>query len=290
MTSPVLRVQPSQIKTTLKEAIVDALLGMSHAEVSGGGRYGKYLFGARPRALLSSGFLLPQLTAEGDDEVTSPIWISSHGLQLQVAVGLAGIVTVQPQASVYVRVLPTEKDLERPDCKAVFRLNRDVAKALRTVIRERLDEAWEKVKGAHSSKAKHPDWKRIKDEISEKAYAERGIPRTLIGLEAPAIEDSLVGADDLPPEEGAIAPIGGGDTSFSDDNFDPLIPPHKWLRIDLALPSFSFDPSESLATLQNKAVEHATAMNAVLQARLKSWAEDIDPETGGSFGVSEVDR
>ena len=283
MTSPVLRVPPSQIKTTLKEAIVDALLGMTHAEVSGGGRYGKYLFGARPRTLLSSGFLLPQLTAEGDDEVTSPIWISSHGLQLQVALGLAGLVMVQPHASVYVRILPTEMDLERPDCKAVFRLNRDVAKALRTVIRERLDEAWEKVKGTHSSKAKHPDWKRIKDEISEKAYAERGIPRTLIGLEAPATEDSLVGADDLPPEEGVIAPAGGGDISFSDDNFDPLTPPHKWLRIDLALPCFSFDPSESLATLQNKAVEHATAMNAVLQARLKSWAEDIDPETGGKL-------
>ena len=101
MTESVLRSDPSKISTTVKEAVVDSLVNLTYAQVSGEGATGQYLFGARPRTLLSSGFLLPQKQATGDDEVTSPIWISSHGMQLQIGAGIAEVITVRPKVALY---------------------------------------------------------------------------------------------------------------------------------------------------------------------------------------------
>ena len=84
MSQPTLRDDPAKISSTLKEAVVDSLLNLTYAQISGQGSTGQYLFGARPRTLLNSGFLLPQRNQSGDDEVTSPIWISSHGVQMQL--------------------------------------------------------------------------------------------------------------------------------------------------------------------------------------------------------------
>lgn len=56
MPNPIVRNDPQTLHSTLKEAVVDALLTMVHSEVSGAGRHGKYLYGARPRLLLNSGF------------------------------------------------------------------------------------------------------------------------------------------------------------------------------------------------------------------------------------------
>ncbi len=60
MTQPTLRADPAEIPSTLKEAVVDSLLNLTYAQLSGQGGTGQYLFGARPRILLNSGFLLPQ--------------------------------------------------------------------------------------------------------------------------------------------------------------------------------------------------------------------------------------
>ena len=53
MNNPVLRENPAEISTTLKEAVADSLLNMIYAQISGAGKFGKYLFGARPRTLLN---------------------------------------------------------------------------------------------------------------------------------------------------------------------------------------------------------------------------------------------
>ena len=74
MSQPTLRANPAEISSTLKEAVVDSLLNLTYAQLSGQGEAGEYLYGARPRTLLNSGFLLPQRNPLGDDEVTSPIW------------------------------------------------------------------------------------------------------------------------------------------------------------------------------------------------------------------------
>lgn len=140
MTNSVLRVNPANVSTTLKEAVVDVLLNMTHAQVSGAGSFGKYLYGARPRTLLNSGFLLPEKITDGGDEVTSPIWISSHGLQIQAVAGVSAEIIVSPKISVYVRILPREEDLTRPNCRAAFKLQRHVADELKVAMKNRLDE------------------------------------------------------------------------------------------------------------------------------------------------------
>jgi hypothetical protein len=97
MSQPVLRADPASVPSTLKEAVVDGLLNLTYSKLSGSGPSGQYLFGARPRALLNSGFILPQKNPTGDDEVTSPIWISSHGIQMQLNAGAAAVVKVSPR-------------------------------------------------------------------------------------------------------------------------------------------------------------------------------------------------
>ena len=127
MSHTVSRANPAAIPSTLKEAVVDSILNLTYAQLSGQGDTGQYLFGARPRALLNSGFLLTQRSPSGDDEVTSPIWVSSHGLQMQLKAALRSEVTIQPRLSLYVRVLPREEDLRRPNCRPVFMLRQAVA-------------------------------------------------------------------------------------------------------------------------------------------------------------------
>lgn len=268
MSEPVLRVNPAQVSTTLKEAVVDALLNMTHAHVSGAGEFGEYLYGARPRTLLNSGFLLPEKADSGGDEVTSPIWISSHGLEMQVISATSAEVTVKPQLSVYVRVLPDENDLSRPNCRLSFRLRRDIFDALRTEVRSRRDQEWEKVKGAHQSRYKHPEWNRIQEEIRKEVYTARGIPHNLALLESeePTASD----------EEAAVAGIvvdGATPVSIKDEHFEPLAVPHKWLRLDVTLPEFSFDPSKGSEAVMVAAGKHAEVMNTALQQRLKEWAD-----------------
>ena len=91
-----MRADPERIAASVKEAVADSLLNIIHARISGAGEFGQVLYGARPRSLLNSGFLLPARTDVEGDEVTSPIWVSAHGCDLQVARAGQGILTLQP--------------------------------------------------------------------------------------------------------------------------------------------------------------------------------------------------
>ncbi|EJN09816.1 DEAD/DEAH box helicase family protein [Herbaspirillum sp. YR522] len=273
MNSPVLRANPAKISTTLKEAVVDALLNMTHAYSSGAGDFGKYLFGARPRTLLTSGFLLPMRNEAGDDEVTSPIWISSHGLQLQVANGVGGDIIVRPNLSVYVRVLPEENDLKRPNCKLSFRLRREIFLAAREAIRNRQNTEWEKIKGSYKVRYKHPEWARIREEIRTQVYTERGLPLNLSELSSDEPADSVTD-DDRSVVTMAVdpndknAPVVG-----RDEDFEPLSIPHKWLRLDFLLPELKFTPAARSAAIALQ-VDQATAqLNAAIAEHLRAWAD-----------------
>ena len=132
MDEELVRADPAKIGTTLKEGIVDALLNVTYSRISGHGAEGEVLFGARPRAVLSSAFLLPRLLQEeSGDEVTQPIRITAHGLDLQILRNVPGKIEVKPSLQVYVRVLPAAEDLNRPDCKITFRIRDEVRRTLR---------------------------------------------------------------------------------------------------------------------------------------------------------------
>lgn len=292
MSEPILRADPAAISSTLKEAVVDSLLSLTYAQISGRGPTGQYLFGARPRALLNSGFLLPRRNPSGDDEVTSPIWISSHGLQMQLNAVAPSTMTVQAKLSIYVRVLPCEDDLKRPNCRPVFMLRQAVVDEIRAERNRRLDEAWESVKGAYTSKWKHPDWAKIRAKVVDDIYTEKGIPRHLLTSEFPPdvseTEEGSAGEVDVAGEStregyafkaGEVLPI-------KDEHFEPLVVPHKWMRLEVDVPSLQLDTAQSNAGLQREIELHAVQMNEALAKRLQEWAQSDDPDSGESLGVS----
>jgi hypothetical protein len=226
---------------------------------------------------------LPELDAEGGDEVTSPIWISSHGLQIQVAAGIAGEIAVQPQVSVYVRVLPKEEDLARPNCRPNFRLRGDVAVTLKAALRARLDEEWEKVKGPYTSRFKHPEWNKIRETVRAEIYKSKGIPLSLVAIdnEEPTTEPVEAMGSEEPLE--AVEATVAAEVVIQDEHFEPMSVPHKWLRLDIPLPELRFDPSNSLATTEQSAVAHAALMNKAIADFLASWAMSKDPDHGGAL-------
>jgi Helicase conserved C-terminal domain. len=289
MNQPVLRADPAKVSPTLKEAVVDSLLNLTYAHLSGQGPTGQYLFGARPRALLNSGFLLPQRSVSGDDEVTSPIWVSSHGLQMQLNAVTPAAIKVQPRLSFYVRVLPREEDLKRPNCRPVFMLRQAVVDEIKAERNRRLDEEWEKVKGAYTSKWKHPGWPEIRAKVIDEVYAAKGIPRHLLTTDVPPEEAEVEGKEAPTGEADAAGesakegvPVKAGEAlPIKDEHFEPLSVPHKWMRLEVQLPLLELDTSKSTEDLQRDLDDHAARMNEAVAKRLQEWAQSDDPDVGG---------
>ncbi|MDO9506592.1 DEAD/DEAH box helicase family protein [Hydrogenophaga sp.] len=272
----VTRIDPSKLSTTVKEAVADAIVNMTHAHVSGAGSVGKFLFGARPRTLLNSGFILPQLNATGGDEVTSPIWISSHGFQFQLGMHAVGTLKVQPSFAVYVRVLPREEDFRRPDCKLAIKLRREMHETLRTQRDQRLDEEWEKVKGAYPSRWKHPEWPAIKQRVVAEVHSAHGVPTDLRALES----EEPSGDENESSEEGVE--VGAESTLvLSDAHFQPMAIPHKWVRLPIQVPPLLLDAACSAEQLQAAVASHAVEMNATVRAALEAWRSSEESEEGG---------
>ncbi|PZQ37918.1 MAG: helicase, partial [Pseudomonas putida] len=186
----------------------------------------------------------------------------------------------------YVRVLPREEDLKRPNCRPVFMLRQAVVDEIRTARNRRLDEEWDKVKGAYTSKWKHPDWAAIRVKVVDEVYSAKGIPRHLLTSEFPPdvgeINEPPGEADDLGNGTREGVPVKVGETlPIKDEHFEPLAVPHKWMRLEVELPSLELDTSKSKEAIQRDIENHATLMNAVVAKRLQDWAESDDPDTGG---------
>ncbi len=282
MTTVTLRSDPDKIPSSLKEAVVDALLNLTHARISGAGEFGRVLYGARPRSLLNSGFLLPARTDVEGDEVTSPIWVSAHGFDLQIDRTAKGDLTLGPRFALYVRVLPTEGDIKRADCQPCFRLKHEVALRIRQRRRELLDKRWEQVKGSHTSRYKHPEWKKIEEEIQQQVHQAEGVPRDLSEVGLPEEHDpDVTAAPEGVGNDGVV--VGAAPIVVKDEHFEPLSIPHKWLRLDLELPPLVY-PVTADASVRQIAVEtHEAAMRDAIDKRLADWLASADPETGGQL-------
>jgi len=291
MTQFTLRADPARIPSSLKEAVVDSVLNLTYAQISGQGATGHCLFGARPRALLNSGFLLPQRNLSGDDEVTSPIWISSHGMQMQLSDAVPSVITISPRVSVYVRILPSEEDLKRPNCRPVFMLRQAVIEELKRERNKRLDEEWEKIKGTYTSRWKHPRWPEVRKRVVDEIYAAKGIPRHLLTSDIPqgvSPADAERESDEESTNETAgetanegVPVSATGTLPIRDDHFEALAVPHKWLRLDIELPILQLDTARSSAQLQQDVDDHVALMNEAIAKRLQDWALSEDLETGG---------
>ncbi|MGI0549911.1 helicase-related protein [Pseudomonas aeruginosa] len=296
-----LRANPKEIATSVKEGVAEAILNIVYARIRGGGEFGRIIYGAKPSVLLSSGFLLPRRNVDDGDEVTSPIWISGHGLDLLVDSNDKGIVRIKPQVSLYLRVLPTEEDLKtRPDCKLRLQMRTETARRLRTLLREAEKAAWEPFAQQYKSRRECPNWKQIQDEARKKVYDDLGLPPGLnleVGwTQEPAPEDEASSqpqgeaksVDMQDGEEGAPLVAEPDETQIPmlrDEHFERIKIPHKWQCLDLALPELELDTSLDAAARGAKLAEHEVQMHEAIQLCLADWLEDTDPDSGGKGRV-----
>src|SRR5438874_174282 len=136
-----LKTLPPQLALSLddaKEAIVDALLNLTWQRASGAGAEGETIFGTKPSLRFVSGFLLPRFEEGGQQDETSDIHISAHGLDCQIAASATGSLVVTVSFYFYVRTLPTWDELTKPELELFpnLPLRRDVEAAIRDAMKE----------------------------------------------------------------------------------------------------------------------------------------------------------
>lgn len=281
MTTPVANVtrqQPSQISDTLKEAVADALLTTLVHRMSGVGEYGSVIFGTRPRNALSSGFLLPQGEEDDGDEVTASIRISSHGIDFLVARETRAPIRVRPTSALYVRVLPTQLEIEtHPNCDPKFTLRREIELQRRALMRDRVKEA---LKGMDRGR-RDPRWAAVELEIRKGVHRELGIPFEMDSVEESAGELSDISSDttDEIEETNDTGRRSPRRTLLPDRIANDAAVPQKWLRLALDLPAIEFQ-------LDNIAASVAAAnqaLRASIDERLRAWTEGEHPEFGGKL-------
>ena len=132
--------------TETKEALVDALISLTVRRCTGDGQEGALIFGRRPSAQLVSGFLLPRFDETGVEDETSDIHLATMGVDLQLSADETGEVVVRPEASIYVRLLPTWAEISDPryEMAPQNQLSRQARQAVedraRSFIQAQLDE------------------------------------------------------------------------------------------------------------------------------------------------------
>lgn len=128
--------------TEVKEAMVDALLRLTEQHCTGEGPDGEVIYGARPSSRLVSAFLLPRYDRTGSEDETSDIHIATMGMDLQVAAGAVGEVTIVPELSVYIRELPTWAEISDPrhDMMPQVQLSREARQEVEQRARQYIEE------------------------------------------------------------------------------------------------------------------------------------------------------
>lgn len=285
-------VDTKTLPLTLKEAVVDGLLGALNARLAGRGQYGLRLYNSKPRNLITSAFLLPKPIAERErDEESSPIHISTHGLEFQIDASADVEISVRPTASIYVRVYPTKDEIGVGGiCEPLFHIRRELKAQMTIRRRELLRVEGEKIGKEYW---KHPEWKARVKAINEKVHREAGVPLTAVDAGATVVDSTINGADiyevsmtdvagvEVEPETSKVqaqsmqAPVTRGD--MPDDKTDGAIPPMKWQRLDLELPILRF----RAASFAADAVRATKELNSAITNRLQTWTEDPDLLIGG---------
>jgi hypothetical protein len=207
----------------LKEAVCDAILERTRRIVSGDGEVGRTVLGAKPSRVLSSGFILPRIDEDGDDE-SSDIRLAAHGLDLRLR-SVGENLQITPSLAVYVRTLPSSEDLFAREGRLIPRaeLSAVASQQAKTEIAGRLDRQANGLTGRAR--------RELRTGIVAQVYQEMGI----------AVPEGAVvpqgGDTDLP--EGTDQPAGDGGlprlripNSIARQYTAPL----KWRRVDVSAP------------------------------------------------------
>ncbi|PTQ89675.1 helicase-like protein [Nitrosomonas nitrosa] len=277
---------PREIHDAYKEAIVDCLLNNLSARLAGRGDFYKLIYGSKPSTALMTEFIVPMPPEErmGDEE-SDPIQISAHGLDFQVgSESIDSRVSVSVRAAVYVRILPKEDEVKPGgSLEATFPLTKEIRTTIRANVREALSKLAEELPG----KSNHPDWPSKSLEARKGVYEALGLPFDN-GLDRSQVidessESEAEAQDDEQSPQGEEKTKGVQEVTVSntlpDHVAEAILPPPKWLRLDLTLPNFEFTPE----TCESDAKAATEILNATIQKQLEAWAISKEEPYGGQL-------
>lgn len=205
----------------LKEAVCDAILERTRRLVAGDGEAGRTIVGTKPSRLLSSGFILPRIDEDGDDE-SSDIRLAAHGLDFRIR-AVDGTLRITPALSVYVRILPNADDLFARAGRLIPRaeLSSEAAGRAKAEITRRL--------GAETSGLTGRARQDARAAIAAAVYREMGVevPAGAIVPQGTETDLDTTGSDQA-PSDGDIARLRIPNTIAR--RYDA---PLKWRRVDV---------------------------------------------------------
>ena len=275
--------------TDAKEGLVDALLNLTWQRCSGDGPDGETVCGTKPSLRFVSGFLLPRYEETGQEDETSDIHLSTHGIDCQIVAGAQGNLTIDVAFSIYVRALPEWQELVRPELDLFPNppLRRDLEQAIRDTMRQRLADA-------KAAEAKKPTDQRrhyhdLQQEIYRALLTEHGVRVSLDGWVADAEEavpdtDVIVtgGEDAADPaadndhrDTPSLAAQKGHYIFDNDLAAQGIDVPQKWRRLRVRLQPLTIDLSNPDA-LQTEAATWSRMMRAAISDTVAAWLDSSE--------------
>ena len=264
------------IPGTLKEAVSEALIGHLYQRISGGGDQGRVLYRVRPQEQLVSGFIIPPRRERDLDDVQRSIVITSHGLRFRLRKGGSGVVRVEPTAYAYVRTLPTMADIILPGMRPSPVLRREVQHSMRDWVRAQLQNAPDPPDGtSRESQALH---------LRETWLRNQGVPETLFPHVQLGELDTGKEEPQTPEEVRSASPNTSSSPGIEKARinalFDPLPVPHRWERVEFALPALEL-PMDDTGVWETLANAHGILLQREMELQLRAWA--VAPNHAGQM-------
>ena len=272
-----------------KEGLVDALLNLTWQRASGAGAEGETIFGAKPSLRFVSGFLLPRFEESGEQDETSDIHISAHGMDCQIAAFAKGDLRIGVAFSIYLRTLPSWDELTKPELELFPSppLRRDIEVSIRDAVRERMTVA------LAAEETKPVEQRRQRRDLQQQIY------RELLGEHGVEVssDDWVVDAGINPEQAAGTAEVGspgqdetaGEDSRLvtqrgryifhRDDAAQEIDIPQKWKRLPIDLAPLSVDMSDEAAV--QAAVEAWTRQ--MREAVVRATAAWIETDEGRNW-------
>lgn len=249
-------------RQVLKEAVCDAILERTRRVVSGTGDLGLTVMGSRPSRILSSGFILPRLDEQGDDE-SNDIRLAAHGLDLRVRPS-NGMLKVSVNLAAYVRILPNAEDLFSRNGRYLPKpeLSDDAKSRVKSEVDHRLGQ----LSGDLTGRAR----RELRNKIAEEVHREMGIVApdgASMAVAAESATDEVPTPADPPPGDGR--PRLRIPNALSRRHEAPA----KWRRIDVDAPTLELPlPVSDVQWTQATAAYNARLRSAVRDSCLSFLA------------------
>jgi hypothetical protein len=233
--------------------------------------------------------LLPRFEESGEQDETSDIHISAHGLDCQIAGSAKGNLVISVSFSIYLCTLPSWDELTKAELELFpnLTLRRDLEATIRDAMREPMAAA------VAAEETKPADQRRQKRDLQQQIY------RELLGSHGVEVssDDWVVDAG-VNPEQAAGTPEtdSSGQSETAGDGARPVTQrgryifhrdeaaqeidiPQKWKRLPIELAPLSVDMSDEAAV--QVAVETWTGQ--MREAVVKTIAAWVDTDEGRNW-------